>query len=816
MATIIHSPRWQITSLSLLLLTSALIAQEAPKTETEPKKDEVIVLDKLESDDGLDPSGVLPPSNNVFGLSKSALETPRQVSNVTGDMIEKFNISDLADLQRFSPSTYTAYSFGVQGAQSIRGDSADVFYNGMKKLNNASNVPTIIGATDGVIIVRGPPSAAYGAGQVGGYMNIIPKSARASTGKYLNKYTGKATLTVDNWGKKVGTLEVGGPTTVFGKRAGFYVFTQQEDSKTYYIGQKIIDQVFQGTLTVDVTHDLRLEVGGSYQHHHGTGIAGWNRVTQDLVDNRTYQTGMPDFSKIDTNNDGTASRAELFNAGLTNNYNFNANNTPKSGQVKAGTTAYTNPNGPLKFVTNVGTAKLDPRQVLLERINYGVDYIGFLDLVNDANPDLTFSNKMYWEQQNYHKLSDIAYFRAGDTTVAEDRATVEWHPQHLPDWVEVGFIAAANARYLDAFNQTTNVFQIFNYWDLTQFTNGHYLFQNGWDSPTTAGIDSRAKSQTMEGGLGTVLDMTFLKKLTVTLGGRYDMVNAEVQNYPGLSTKGNTVLTPTAASRAEASDARRSLSSASISYKVLPNVSPYFTYANPSSVVPGTTGGVSSSQVNTGLLTTSELIEGGIKGEFFKGKLFASYGAYKQLRTAFQQSLNGGNGGFQQTKSIGNEAEVRWVPTRNFNLSAAVDMTLRYTDPLTAGQTPATVQEVGLDPINFGGGRYQKDYNLSNTRRPAPPVVASLFGDYVFGNSGFDVSVGTNYTKGYYASNLEGIHLPASFTISTDVGYRTKTWEVRLSVKNLTNELYFTSTSGDAALIPQPGRTFTAKFTYKF
>jgi iron complex outermembrane receptor protein len=815
MATINHPPRWQITSLSLLLLTSALIAQEAPKAESEPKKDEVVVLDKMESDEGIDPSGVLPPSNNVFGLSKSALETPRQVSNVTGDMIEKFNISDLADLQRFSPSTYTAYSFGVQGAQNIRGDSADVYFGDMKKLNNASNVPTIIGATDGVIIVRGPPSAVYGAGVVGGYMNIIPKSARASTGKYLDKYVGKTTVTVDNWGKKLGTVEVGGPTSVFGKRAGFYLFTQLEDSKTYYIGQKIIDEVFQGTLTVDLTHDLRVEVGGSYQHHHGTGIAGWNRVTQDLVDNRTYITGQPNFSLIDTNNDGTASRAELYNAGLVNNYNFNANNVPTGNSPKPGTTAYTNPNGPLKFVTGVGTAKLDPRQVLLERINFGEDYIGFLDLVNDANPDLVFKNNIFWEQQDYHKLSDIAYFRAGNTTVVEDRATVEWHPQRLPDWLTLSIVTAGNARYLDATNSQTNVFQLFNYWDLTKFTNGHYLFQNGWDYPTTAGVDTTAKSQHLETGVGTLFDATAFKKLTLTVGGRYDMVDAEVQNYKGLKTSGN-ILTPTAASRAKASDARRSLTSASLSYKVLPNVSPYITYATPKNIVPGSTGGLSSGQVNTDIMTSSKLLEAGIKGEFFKGKLFLSYGTYEQYRTAFNQSLNGGTGGFQQTKSIGNEFEARWVPTRNFNLSAAMDMTYRYTTPLAPGFTPTPVQNTPLDPINFGGGRYQKAYDVNNTRRAGPPVVASVFGDYIFGNSGFDVSAGLNYTAGYYASNLEGIHLPASLTISTDVGYRTKIWEIRLSVKNLTNELFFTSTSGDAALIPQPGRTFTAKFTYKF
>lgn len=806
-------PRWLRASVSLVLLSSPLLAQES-----DAKKDELFKLDKYVSVEGDDLNGLIPPPNNIFGVSKTTLETPRSLSMVTGEMIEKFNIGDLSDLERFSPSSYTAFSFGVQGALSIRGDTADMYYGDMKKINNTSNMPVIIGASDGVVIVRGPPSAVYGEGVVGGYMNYVPKSARASTGKYLDHPTGKVTFTTDNWGKRIVTAEVGGPLNVFGHHAGYYIFDQFEDSKTYYIGQKIRDELIQGTFTMDLTNTIRLETGGNFQHHNGTGIAGWNRVTQDLVNNRVYQTGMEDFSLIDTDHNGLASRVELYNAGLTNNYNFGTNGLPVANQVKPGTTAYTKPGGPLALVTDIGTALLDPRYVLLERVNYGDDAIWFLNLINDSNPNLIFKNNIYYEYQNYHKLSDIAYFRSGDTSVIEERFSVEWHVQGLPKWLTIQDVSALNVRYLDAFNKTTNVFQIFNYWDLTEYKTGHYLFENGWDEPADAGTDSAARSRHYEYGFGNLLDVTAFKRLSLTAGARYDFVQARLQNFAGLRTSGN-VLTPVAPLAVKGHAHAPSLTSASLSYKLLPNVAPYVTYATPRTVTPGSTGGLSTAQVTGKFLDSSKLEEAGIKGEFFKGRLFTSYAVYRQFRTAFNQSLNGGLGDFQQTRSDGQEAEIRWVPSKVFNLAAAGDWTARYTDPLAPGQfTPVPVQTVGLDPIQFAGGRYQLGYPATEfySRRTAPPRVFSIFGNYIFGDSGFDISAGMNYNAAYNANVIGDIILPSSLTFSADFGYRTKKWEVRISGKNLTNQLYFTSTSGSAALIPQVGRTVSARFTYKY
>ena len=62
---------------------------------------------------------------DILGLDQKIVETPRSISVVSGEMIDKFNMTELADLSRFSPSTYTSLSFGVQGGISVRGDSSE-------------------------------------------------------------------------------------------------------------------------------------------------------------------------------------------------------------------------------------------------------------------------------------------------------------------------------------------------------------------------------------------------------------------------------------------------------------------------------------------------------------------------------------------------------------------------------------------------------------------------------------------------------------------------------------------------------------------
>jgi iron complex outermembrane receptor protein len=834
-------PAWRFALLALACSVPIVSAQDAAPAPVPPAspsaadvaappaaadKEDVVLMDKFVSEAQNDPNGFVPHENNVFGLAKSALETPRSITAVSGDMIEKFNISNMTDLERFTPSSFTSFSFGVQSGLSIRGDSADMYYDGMKLMNNANNLPTPLGPSDGVTIVRGPPSAAYGEGLVGGYMDFLPKSARAATGEYLKKIVGKATLTMDSIGGKVGSLELGGPTTIFGKKAGFYVYDQDTDSNTWYRGQHVRDETFQGTLTIDLSPKIRLETSLRFYNHNGTGIAGWNRITQQLIDHGTYQAGMENYSLINPTgaNDNLASRVQLYNAGLSNSLQIGGTAAPIAKQVAPGTDSYgqigPNPNGPLALVYNVHPTTLSPRNVLLERVNQGDDYIWYVNLIATPTANLTIKDTLFFEHQNYHKFSDISYFREGITSMAEDRATAEYHAPNLPTWVTISSVTAANVRFLEAQNKSGNVFQMFNYWDLTQYSQGFYSFANGYVSPGLAGVDSNALSQHTESGVGELADIDLFNRVDLTAGTRFDYVDARLHNYPGLSTSSASVLNPAVVVPFIKGHAKStSLTSVSASVKIVANVSVYGTYATPRSVVPGSTGGLSTLQLQTQILTPSKLQEAGVKTEFFDKKLFVSFAAYNEFRTAFNANLYGpGVGGLQETQRHGYEIESRWVPTKYLSFSGAMSWIKEYNNPNLANFTSTNVTTAGFDPITYAGGKYAVFYAAGGAHSyvAAPQRQINVFGDYILGRTGFDVSGGISHTDGYWTDNLNDIYLPSVTQFSLDIGYQTKHWEFRISGANLTDKIGFYPTNGAGAIIPMPGRTETAKITYKW
>ena len=101
--------------------------------------------------------------------------------------------------------------------------------------------------------MRGPPSPLYGPGKVGGYTNFVPKSARASTGKYLEHPTGKVVLTAGSYDKKAGSAEVGGPFKMFGRTGGYFVYDPDQEPVTWTAAERARGQ-YWGVKTVESFH----------------------------------------------------------------------------------------------------------------------------------------------------------------------------------------------------------------------------------------------------------------------------------------------------------------------------------------------------------------------------------------------------------------------------------------------------------------------------------------------------------------------------------------------------------------------------------
>ena len=297
-------------ALSLSLTSNAFAANEQTKDEE---------IEKIEIRGSL---GSLPGQavESVFGFGESILETPRSVSTISNQQMERFAITDIDELVAFSPGTFTQSFFGVAGSLDVRGTPGENYFRGVKRLDNPGNFPTPIGASSSVDIVRGPASPIHGPSKIGGYLNFTPKSSRASGGQYLTENKGEFSVTTGSWDKSVITAEVGGPVEVAGKEMGFYLYGEVENSGSYYDNSGTDQTVFQASFNGDITENFRFEVGGMYHKYDGNQVAGWNRLSQELIDNGTYVTGTA--KPLDTNGDGSISHQEYGAVNLAGNSFF--------------------------------------------------------------------------------------------------------------------------------------------------------------------------------------------------------------------------------------------------------------------------------------------------------------------------------------------------------------------------------------------------------------------------------------------------------------------------------------------------------------
>ena len=173
--------------LSLGALLSAVTALAPVAVAEEEVMEEVVVTGDLNSLPGED-------VKSIFGFNKSILETPRSVSTVSEELMDRMNMQDIDELVTVSPGSFTQSFFGVAGGLDVRGTPGETYFRGIRRLDNPGNYPTPIGASDRVDIVRGPASPIYGPSKIGGYLNFNPKSARIEETGYSFAWVAPSTL----------------------------------------------------------------------------------------------------------------------------------------------------------------------------------------------------------------------------------------------------------------------------------------------------------------------------------------------------------------------------------------------------------------------------------------------------------------------------------------------------------------------------------------------------------------------------------------------------------------------------------------------
>jgi iron complex outermembrane receptor protein len=490
-----------LTTTVLLLMGSTLSAQEAAPASSPAapaKESDVITLDKFVAEEAVeDPNNATlkAPSASALGFARTLDETPRSVSSVSSQLIDRIGIRDADQLYQVVPGTFTVNRWGISGSTNIRAGSADVYLRGMKRIDPQGNVRNVITMWDNTEIVRGPPSPIFGNGRIGGYSNYTPKSARGTTGKYLDKPTGSATAIIGSFDRIETQVNYAQPVSIGNRQGGIQFFGQAADADSYYKLNFLRDRVAQGSFTLDLNKTWRLESGAIYQNAVNAGQAGANRVDQTTFNNNTYMRGTA-IVNLDRDANGTVSEAEIqasrkaSNYGITNGYDYkgprplvifmqpvaggingvsanlkalvSANPTyaaSAAGQAILAQPTATNiqlynapgnaalspisqANGgkdiPVGFFLNTGLnnqplySARDWSLVAIEEKADADSYAGYFDLVADTHPDYTLKNQILYDYQQQYKQSQLPFNQRQLISVIEDKATFTAKKEAIP------------------------------------------------------------------------------------------------------------------------------------------------------------------------------------------------------------------------------------------------------------------------------------------------------------------------------------------------------------------------------------------------
>ncbi len=815
-----QNKKWQLV-VAVVTLVLGSISIQAEDREME----EIVVKGSLGSLPGED-------VKSVFGFNKSILNTPRSISTISDEMMQRFNMQDIDELIVLAPGTFTQSFFGVAGGLDVRGTPGETYFRGVRRLDNPGNYPTPIGASDRIDIVRGPASPIYGPSKIGGYLNFNPKSARVeSTGEYLEEPTGAMSFTFGRWDKSILTAEVGGPADILGQELGYYFYAELEDSGSYYDNTSTDQTLVQASFDMDLNDNLRIEFGGMYHDYEGNQVAGWNRLTQDLIDHGIYVTGQA--QPLDTNGDGSISHQEFDTSGdgFTNlnpfRFDFIGDEfflTPGSSETIDELEILVGDLSALALV-NVGTAKLSGSNVLVaadDRLENEVITLYF-DITYTSGGGWEWKNQLFYE--GYENLNENAYgfSQFHDSWVIEDKLIISktFEGNSLTTSIQI----SPSIRFTD-----------FEHGD--DFTN-EYFDRRDLTGPSTA-RDRRLLATRIDDdyteyyigdyldlGIAVLADLTWDNGVSVLLGVRADTLDIESRQPVEklLLASANNFCTDGSCINVKADDDFDGVSwTVSLSYASPIGLVPYFTASEQATVIAGQGAEISTANITSrGAFDISELIEVGIKGSFLNNSLYFALSYYEQERTDFSAQAIVTN---QSTETEGVEVEVRWVV--NENLLVTFGYSHIEVENLQTLNDGFRFSFIGADDLPniapellFGGalGGFVSAEPSGGIRAGMPEEIYTATATYEF-NNGISISGSVVDVDSVPSGFSNSVKLPSYTLFNLSLGYQTENWLFTVTGKNITDEEYFRSNFpnlfGTAIVLPELPRHYQARIQYRF
>jgi hypothetical protein len=226
------------------------------------------------------------PISGVYGLDLNVMEIPRNVTIISRAQLDDISVLDVRDFTKLTTSSFTTTNFGAPSNPSIRGQIADVFINGMREglTSNGNGMPIDFNAFDSVDILKGPPGVVYGASNyVGGYFNFITKQP------FFDRLQGSMSATFGSYDQYRWNIDLGGP--IIPDKLAFRISYSGIDSGSYYENQVTQTQSLFAAVTWIPTDKYKLEVNVDGYSATYTENNGFNRPTQNLINNGQYFSG---------------------------------------------------------------------------------------------------------------------------------------------------------------------------------------------------------------------------------------------------------------------------------------------------------------------------------------------------------------------------------------------------------------------------------------------------------------------------------------------------------------------------------------------